>query len=96
MCTDPVIHRPQPVQLPNKRQSRSRSRNFDSTIDELDDIENAIYLKNLPEQDTMHDSPSFKHLTFAHVTNQIWHFSSVDHGPRCTLIPPLPRRECAS
>lgn len=86
MCTDPVIPRQQPVALPNKRQSRSRE--FDSTIEhELEDVENAIALKTLPEQDAMHDSPSFKHLTFAHVTNQIWHFSSVDHGPRCTSIP---------
>jgi hypothetical protein len=86
MCTDPVIPRPQPVALPNKRQSRPRD--FDSSIDhELDDVENAINLKNLPEQNAMHDSPSFKHLTFAHVTNQIWHFSSVDHGPRCMSNP---------
>ncbi|KAJ5147270.1 uncharacterized protein N7443_001137 [Penicillium atrosanguineum] len=90
MCTDPAIHRPQPVVLPNKRQSRSRSRDFDSTIDELDDVESAIYLKNLPEQDAMHDAPSFKHLTFAHVTNQIWHFSSVDHGPR---LPDVPKKD---
>ncbi|KAJ5204496.1 uncharacterized protein N7498_005375 [Penicillium cinerascens] len=100
MCTDPVIPRQQPAVLPNKRHSRSHE--FDSTIDhELDDVENAIALKTLPEQDAMHDSPSFKHLTFAHVTNQIWHFSSVDHGPRYTcigyntlfVVPDVPRKE---
>lgn len=49
----------------------------------IDDIENAYALKEISERNTIPDDLLFKNLTFAHITNQIWHFSSVDYGPRC-------------
>ncbi|KAJ5651689.1 hypothetical protein N7507_009115 [Penicillium longicatenatum] len=83
MCTAPVIRPPAGTTQPKKR--RSRTRDLDLDLDP-DDIENTIALKNIHEQDGLHDTASFKHLTFSQVTNQIWHFSSVDHGPRYTCI----------
>ncbi|KAJ5797329.1 uncharacterized protein N7503_006625 [Penicillium pulvis] len=82
MCTAPVT-RPPPGTAPKKR--RSRTRDVDLDLDP-DDIENAFALKNIRDQDEGHDTSSFKHLTFSQVTDQIWHFSSVDHGPRYTCI----------
>jgi hypothetical protein len=48
------------------------------TIDfELDDVESKSALAK------KYQSGSFEGLTFGQVTDQIWHFSSVDYGPRC-------------
>ncbi|KAJ5998320.1 hypothetical protein N7451_006130 [Penicillium sp. IBT 35674x] len=82
MCTAPVI-RPPLGTTPKKRRSRTRDLDLDLNPD---DIENAFALKNIRDQDEGHDTSSFKHLTFSQVTDQIWHFSSVDHGPRYTCI----------
>ncbi|KAJ5117022.1 hypothetical protein N7456_001370 [Penicillium angulare] len=83
MCTAPVITPPKETAQSKPR--RSKTRDLDPTH-ELDDIENAFALKNIPQHESTHDTSSFKHLTFSQVTDQIWHFSSVDHGPRYTCI----------
>lgn len=79
MCTEPVQSAPKTTPLPNKRSSTPDvGASFEH---ELDDPENAF--KNISDSEKAHESASFKNLTFAQVTDQIWHFSSVDHGPRC-------------
>ncbi|CAI7624853.1 unnamed protein product [Penicillium palitans] len=85
MCTEPVHPAPKttPTPLPTKRTSQSPSV-APSFKHEVDDAENA--LKHLVDPDKSRESASFKNLTFAQVTDQIWHFSSVDHGPRYTCI----------
>ncbi|KAJ5420886.1 hypothetical protein N7465_003405 [Penicillium sp. CMV-2018d] len=85
MCTEPVHPAPKttPTPLPTKRTSQSPSV-APSFKHEVDDAENA--LKHLADPDKARESASFKNLTFAQVTDQIWHFSSVDHGPRYTCI----------
>ncbi|KAJ5188430.1 hypothetical protein N7491_004755 [Penicillium cf. griseofulvum] len=85
MCTEPVHPRPEPTPtpLPTKRSSRAPSI-APSFVHEVDDPENA--LKHLADPDKSRESASFKNLTFSQVTDQIWHFSSVDHGPRYTCI----------
>ncbi|CAI7635663.1 hypothetical protein PCG10_000353 [Penicillium crustosum] len=85
MCTEPVHPAPKttPTPLPAKRNSQSPSV-APSFKHEVDDAENA--LKHLADPDKSRESASFKSLTFAQVTDQIWHFSSVDHGPRYTCI----------
>ncbi|CAI7566927.1 unnamed protein product [Penicillium discolor] len=85
MCTEPVHPAPKttPTPLPNKRTSQSPSV-APSFKHEVDDAENA--LKHLVDPDKLRESASFKNLTFAQVTDQIWHFSSVDHGPRYTCV----------
>ncbi|KAJ5687495.1 hypothetical protein N7536_010114 [Penicillium majusculum] len=85
MCTEPVHPAPKttPTPLPTKRTSQSPSV-APSFKHEVDDAENA--LKHLVDPDKSRESASFKNLTFAQVTDQIWHFSSVDHGPRYTCV----------
>jgi hypothetical protein len=85
MCTEPVQPDPKPTPAPNKRSSHLPSV-APSFHHEVDDPENA--LKHLSDSDRLRESASFKNLTFAQVTDQIWHFSSVDHGPRCKFITP--------
>ncbi|KAJ5769656.1 hypothetical protein N7520_004215 [Penicillium odoratum] len=85
LMSAPVCSPVQTATAPNKRRSRTRDVDLDH---EFNDLENALALKNLNlrEHEGLHDTSSFKHLTFSQVTNQIWHFSSVDHGPRYTCI----------
>ncbi|KAJ5577039.1 hypothetical protein N7535_003965 [Penicillium sp. DV-2018c] len=83
MCTEPVQPDPKPVPAPNKRSSRSSSV-APSFHHELHDPENA--LKQLSDSVGSGESASFRNLTFAQIVDQIWHFSSVDHGPRYTCI----------
>ena len=86
MCTEPVQPALKTTPLPKKRASQTPD-SGSSFQHEIDDPENA--LKHLSDPDKARDSASFKNLTFAQVTDQIWHFSSVDHGPRCKLRPDL-------
>lgn len=44
---------------------------------ELDDVESESALAK------KYQSTSFEGITFGQVTDQIWHFSSVDYGTRC-------------
>lgn len=50
-----------------------------------DDLENALALRDLISSDTTNHPPPLRNIGFSSVTDQIWHFSSVDYGPRCTL-----------
>ncbi|GIK04445.1 hypothetical protein Aspvir_008528 [Aspergillus viridinutans] len=86
MCTDPVAA---PLKGPAQVQSLRAS--FHRSIDRshrprMEDLEEAVSLKNLSDPDDIQKAASFRGLTFAHVTNQIWHFCSVDHGPRYTCV----------
>ncbi|RHZ46669.1 hypothetical protein CDV55_100792 [Aspergillus turcosus] len=86
MCTDPVAapsKPPAPVQSLRASFHRSIDR---SHRPRMEDLEEAVSLKNLSDPDDIQKAASFRGLTFAHVTNQIWHFCSVDHGPRWTVI----------
>ncbi|KAJ5793789.1 hypothetical protein N7457_000388 [Penicillium paradoxum] len=79
MCTEPVRPEPEPTPIPTKRASMSPSV-APSFQHEVDDAESA--LKHIPDADRARE----KSLTFGQVADQIWHFSSVDHGPRYTCI----------
>ncbi|KAJ5198780.1 uncharacterized protein N7498_007897 [Penicillium cinerascens] len=82
MCTEPVVALPKPVALPKRRHTRD----FDHSEKPTGDVKNAISPKDQSDPDTLRDTASFKNLTFSQVTDQIWHFSSVDHGPRYTCV----------
>lgn len=84
MCTEPVPRTRVSYDEAEKQQPHSRD-SAPPRPSALEDIENAYALKEISERNTIPDGFSFKDLTFAHVTNQIWHFCSVDHGPRCEL-----------
>ena len=81
MCTKPVIHPPKPAVFPKERHSLQ---DLVSLVEnERVDLENAYALTEVSGLDTIHDASSFKDLTFSQITDQIWHFSSVDYGRRC-------------
>lgn len=90
MCTEPVLPRPQAAAaLSKKRQSQSRSRDLDQAqAFSRDDLETAMRAKEDLESVEMASARAAANsgkLTFAQVTDQIWHFSSTDYGPRCRL-----------
>ena len=82
MCTDPVVR---PAQSTNPLANGVREKNDDRLlrVSRKNDLEEAQELKDLSDPDEVQAAASFRGLTFAHVTNQIWHFCSVDYGPRC-------------
>ncbi|KKK24604.1 hypothetical protein P175DRAFT_0432568 [Aspergillus ochraceoroseus IBT 24754] len=87
MCTDPVTRTlpPKQTQPPRKSfQSKNSSRQTRSYID--GDIEEGHMVKNLASLEEIQTVASFRGLTFGHVVDQIWHFCSVDYGPRYTCI----------
>ncbi|KAB8231533.1 uncharacterized protein BDW43DRAFT_140064 [Aspergillus alliaceus] len=86
MCTDPVPHQTQ-SKAPNLINSFN-GRNVDQKhrVPRMNDLEEAHTLKDLSDPAEMQAAASFIGLTFAHVTNQIWHFCSVDYGSRYTCI----------
>ena len=98
MCTEPVIHPSKPAETApsspgthsygsHSLSSRSsRPKSLDQPHARIDDIERGYRLSDLTDLEEIRKAASFKGLTFAQVTNQIWHFCSVDHGPR--RIPP--------
>lgn len=50
------------------------------------DLEGAYNLENLdPVIASAEAASSMRALTFSRIINQIWHFCSVDYGPRCML-----------
>lgn len=98
MCTEPVVPPSKPTEpAPNSPgghsygshspSRNSRSKSLDQPHARVDDIESGYGLSDLTNLEEIRKAASFRGLTFAQVTNQIWHFCSVDHGPRC--ISPL-------
>lgn len=88
MCTEPVPQFRAPGQS-NLRKRESRSREFDRP--QGGDLETAFHAKESLEKDERDCGLSgggfnAGKFTFAQVTDQIWHFSSVDYGPRYTCI----------
>ncbi|KAL2001317.1 hypothetical protein VTN02DRAFT_1917 [Thermoascus thermophilus] len=82
MCTEPV------------KQTWSQVRARDSTADDPDrsvapqgkDLEDGYPLDDLPDPEVVKEAARFKDLTFAQIVDQIWHFCSVDYGPKYTCI----------
>ncbi|KAE8413288.1 ADP-ribosylation factor [Aspergillus pseudocaelatus] len=85
MCTDPVVR---PSQSTASSANGFREKNEDRLprVSRKNDLEEAQELKDLSDPAEIQAAASFRGLTFAHVTNQIWHFCSVDYGPRYTCI----------
>ncbi|KAE8348855.1 hypothetical protein BDV28DRAFT_142567 [Aspergillus coremiiformis] len=85
MCTDPVARPPQfTTSFVNSAHDRKIERSHRAS--RSNDLEEAHALKDLADPDEIQAAASFRGLTFSHVTNQIWHFCSVDYGPRYTCI----------
>lgn len=54
----------------------------------VEDLESGFAPSDLTDSEEIYKAASFRGLTFAQVTDQIWHFCSVDHGMRCMRRPP--------
>ncbi|PWY89725.1 hypothetical protein BO70DRAFT_384793 [Aspergillus heteromorphus CBS 117.55] len=83
MCTDPV-ERPSKAPVPPeplKNNFRPMDRLRRSRPDDIEDNP----LHDL-EPEEIRAAASFRGLTFANVIDQIWHFCSVDYGPRYTCV----------
>ncbi|RAH72805.1 uncharacterized protein BO66DRAFT_317022 [Aspergillus aculeatinus CBS 121060] len=86
MCTDPV-ERPSKPPVPAEPSRTSYSRHRDRLpSNRLNDLEEGNALRNLTNAEEISALASFRGLTFAHVIDQIWHFCSVDYGPRYTCV----------
>ncbi|RAQ68185.1 hypothetical protein AFCA_010639 [Aspergillus flavus] len=85
MCTDPVA-RPSQSTSPLTDGLREKNDERLPRVLRKNDLEEAQELKDLSDPAEIQAAASFRGLTFAHVTNQIWHFCSVDYGPRYTCI----------
>ena len=83
MCTEPVTPSPKSPAPPATPRTFSHSRSLDRSLHSavIDDIEGGYESKD--PADDIDISGSLRNLSFAQVANQIWHFCSVDHGPRC-------------
>jgi hypothetical protein len=74
MYTEPFHAVPQTATAVPKKTKRVSAQMVEF---ELDDIESA------PAVVEKYQTTPFGDITFGQVTDQIWHFSSVDYGPRC-------------
>jgi hypothetical protein len=93
MCTGPVGQRKPSTAAPdapdsppvNTRISQpAYSSEKSNGVDE--DLEGAYNLDNLdPAIASAEAASSLRGLTFSSIINQIWHFCSVDYGPKCTI-----------
>ncbi|QRD93777.1 hypothetical protein F9C07_2204913 [Aspergillus flavus] len=90
MCTDPVA-RPSQSTSPLTDGLREKNDERLPRVLRKNDLEEAQELKDLSDPAEIQAAASFRGLTFAHVTNQIWHFCSVDYGPRCRRLAVLKR-----
>ncbi|THC98774.1 hypothetical protein EYZ11_001753 [Aspergillus tanneri] len=87
MCTDPVERqKKETTSQPSENLPKSPSTNRLPHVSRMDDLEEAPGLKDVMDPEKIQTVASFRGLTFAHVVNQIWHFCSVDHGQRCTVV----------
>lgn len=77
MYTEPFHATPPAPTVPPKKAKRVSAQTVGI---ELDDVESESALVK------KYQSASFEGITFGQVTDQIWHFSSVDYGPRCEYM----------
>lgn len=93
MCTEPVVQKPaEPSAGSSSPAARTMhfkhvpSKSFDQPNAQEDDLESGIAVGDAIDSEEVYKVASLKGLTFAQVTNQIWHFCSVDHGPKCMFV----------
>ncbi|RAL10428.1 uncharacterized protein BO97DRAFT_372562, partial [Aspergillus homomorphus CBS 101889] len=87
MCTDPVERPSKPPAPAEPPRISFHARQLDRLHSpRLDDLEEGNALRSLTDPEEISALASFRGLTFAHVIDQIWHFCSVDYGPRYTCV----------
>ncbi|PYI08568.1 ADP-ribosylation factor [Aspergillus sclerotiicarbonarius CBS 121057] len=86
MCTDPVERPSKPTMPAEPPRNNFRPRNTDRVRGlRPDDVEGNA-LRDLADPEEIRAAASFRGLTFANVIDQIWHFCSVDYGPKYTCV----------
>ncbi|EEA20476.1 conserved hypothetical protein [Talaromyces marneffei ATCC 18224] len=89
MCTDPVRQMETAVAEPNilgesvptERSEEKAQQNVSSG-----DLEGAYHLGQLDPVAASAEVASLGYLSFSNIINQIWHFCSVDYGPKYTCV----------
>lgn len=88
MCTDPVrqaetsVAEPNILEMsvPDDKPEEKTQQNVSSG-----DLEGAYHLDQLDPVAASAEVASLGYLSFSNIINQIWHFCSVDYGPKCTF-----------
>lgn len=84
MCTEPVKQTRPPLHAPDKSADSSNAKDLDTSISPKGkDLEGGYALNDIPDPEVIKEAARFKDLTFAQIVDQIWHFCSVDYGPKC-------------
>lgn len=87
MCTEPVKQTRPPLHAPDKSADSSNAKDLDTSISPKGkDLEGGYALNDIPDPEVIKEAARFKDLTFAQIVDQIWHFCSVDYGPKYTCI----------
>jgi hypothetical protein len=88
MCTDPVIQTQTAVAKADALGGTISTENVEDKpggTTPADDIEGAYHLEKLDPVAASSEVASLGHLSFSSIINQIWHFCSVDYGPKCVF-----------
>lgn len=86
MCTDPVMQMETAVAEPNiLEMSVTSNKSEEKTQQNVSsgDLEGAYHLDQLDPVAASAEVASLGYLSFSNIINHIWHFCSVDYGPKC-------------
>ncbi|EED24334.1 conserved hypothetical protein [Talaromyces stipitatus ATCC 10500] len=88
MCTDPVRQTETAVAEPNLLESEPAEKSDEKPQQTVSsrDLEGAYHLDKLDPAVASAEVASLGYLSFSNIINQIWHFCSVDYGPKYTCI----------
>ena len=82
MCTEPPPPTPKPTQ--GTWSIHEEEEEDEELSDNPDDIEGGHKLKNSSTFEAAKEKAGAGDIKFSDIVNEIWHFSSVDYGKRCT------------
>jgi hypothetical protein len=87
MCTDPVRQMETAVAEPNILEESIPEKSEESPQQNVSsgDLEGAYQLHKLDPVAASAEVASLGYLSFSNIINQIWHFCSVDYGPKCRV-----------
>ena len=86
MCADPVTQLETAVAEPNILEEPVPTDKSEHKVQphvSTGDLEQAYHLDQLDPVAASAEVSSLGHLSFSNIINQIWHFCSVDYGPKC-------------
>ena len=88
MCSDPSVTKKytpiSPKLTTSARPSMHAERHSRPTVPDINEIENGFGHSMNAHNPAELDKTGLSAITFSQIVNQIWHFVSVDYGPKCT------------